>query len=326
MAGASVPTSIRGNMTLHYQKSALVNVTSPFLLTDAMTDWSPLHEAAVHGHLLSLRNLLSQGWPVNLLTEEQSSPLHEACLGGHFLCTNVLLQHGAQVNGFTTNWHTPLFNACVSGSQECVNLLLQHGATLDNVNDLASPIHEAAKRGHVDCIETLASHGGNIDYNIRHLGTPLYVACENQQIACVKKLLESGANVNDGKGLDSPLHMAARTCNKELILMLLDFGADIYAKNAEGKCPVELVAPESSIAQLLQREGPPSLMQLCRLKIRKCFGIKQHHKITELLIPEELKHFLLYTDDSGRGRRSGRVRGTNRLPRAARASATGTPQ
>lgn len=52
-----------------------------------------------------------------------------------------------QVNSVTVDWHTPLFNACVSGSHECVNLLLQYGASPHPENDLASPIHEAAKRG-----------------------------------------------------------------------------------------------------------------------------------------------------------------------------------
>ncbi|XP_077002658.1 ankyrin repeat and SOCS box protein 9 isoform X2 [Tamandua tetradactyla] len=255
-----------------------------------------MHEAAIHGCPLVLRNLISQGCSVNLTTADHVSPLHEACLGGHPSCADILLKHGAQVNGVTTDWHTPLFNACVSGSQECVNLLLQHGANLHPESDLASPIHEAAKRGHVECVESLAAHGDDINRQIRNLGTPLYLACKNQKIVCAKKLLESGANVNRGKDLESPLHAAARTCSGELACLLMDFGADAWAKNAEGKCPVELVPPESPLAQLfLQRSGPSSLMQLCRLRIRKCFGIRQHHNITGLTLPEELKRFLLHS-------------------------------
>ncbi|XP_012494169.1 PREDICTED: ankyrin repeat and SOCS box protein 9 isoform X2 [Propithecus coquereli] len=230
------------------------------LMGDVVSDWSPMHEAAVHGCLLSLRNLISQGWSVNLVTADCVSPLHEACLGGHLSCANILLKHGAKVNGVTADWHTPLFNACVSGSQACVNVLLQHGASPHPESDLASPIHEAAKRGHVECVESLIAHGSNIDHNISHLGTPLYLACENQQIACAKKLLESGASVNQGRGLDSPLHAVARTCSGELARLLMDFGADTQAKNAEGKSPVELVPPESPLAQLfLQREGASPL-------------------------------------------------------------------
>nr|XP_012290259.1 ankyrin repeat and SOCS box protein 9 isoform X2 [Aotus nancymaae] len=215
-----------------------------------VSDWSPLHEAAVHGRQLTLRKLISQGWLVNIITADHVSPLHEACLGGHLTCANILLRHGAQVNGMTTNWHTPLFNACVSGSWHCVNLLLHYGANLQLQNDLASPIHEAAKRG---------------------------------------------ADVNQGKGYDTPLHAVASKLNEELVCLLMDFGADTYARNAEGKRPVELVPPESPLAQVfLEREGPPSLMQLCRLRIRKCFGIRQHHKISTLCLPEHMKQFLLH--------------------------------
>ncbi|XP_004597553.2 ankyrin repeat and SOCS box protein 9 [Ochotona princeps] len=265
------------------------------LMGDAVSDWSPMHEAAVHGRVLSLRNLISQGWPVNLITADRVSPLHEACLGGHLLCANLLLKHGAQVNGITTDWHTPLFNACVSGSLACVNLLLQHGASPQPKSDLASPIHEAAKRGHVECIESLVAHGGNIDHNISHLGTPLYLACENQQLACAKKLLESGANVNQGRGLESPLHAASVASSVELVRLLLDFGANPQAKNAEGKRPAELAPPGSPVMQLfLQREGPPSLVQLCRLRIRRRFRAGQHHGISTLLLPAHLKRFLLH--------------------------------
>ncbi|KAI1241593.1 hypothetical protein IHE44_0005073 [Lamprotornis superbus] len=264
------------------------------LMSDFVSDWSPLHEASIHGRLLSLKKLIEQaksrkyfksisglspvshslsgqkGNDVNLVTADQVSPLHEACLGGHAACASVLLKHGAQVNGVTVDWHTPLFNTCVSGSVACLNLLLEHGASLQPPCDLASPIHEAAKRGHVQCVELLASRGIDIDHNIKHLGTPLYVACENQQLNCAKKLLESGANVNSGKGLDSPLHMAARNCSVDLVKLLMDFGADVWVKNAENKRPVELVPPGCPVGQLfLQREGPLSLMQLCRLCIRR---------------------------------------------------------
>ncbi|XP_019521447.1 PREDICTED: ankyrin repeat and SOCS box protein 9 isoform X3 [Hipposideros armiger] len=265
------------------------------LMGHVVSDRTPVHEAAIHGSLFSLKKLLSQGWPVNLVTADHVSPLHEACLGGHPSCANILLRHGALVNGITIDWHTPLFNACVSGSQDCVNLLLKHGASLCPPSDLASPLHEAAKRGHVECIESLAVYGGDLDHHIRHLGTPLYLACENQHINCVKKLLESGASVNQGRGLDSPLHAVARISCVPLARLLIDFGANTQAKNAEGKRPLELVSPESPLFQLfLQREGPPSLMQLCRLRIRKSFGIQLNHKVSKLFLPEEVKEFLLH--------------------------------
>ena len=68
-----------------------------------------------------------------------------------------------------------------------------------------------------------------------------------------------GVNVNQGRGLDSPLHAVARASSGELVSLLLDFGADTQARNAEGKRPLELVPPESPLRQLLQREGASPL-------------------------------------------------------------------
>ncbi|XP_029459481.1 ankyrin repeat and SOCS box protein 9 isoform X2 [Rhinatrema bivittatum] len=238
---------------------------------------------------------MRQGCSVNLITADQVSPLHGACLGGHLACASALLKHGAKVDGASLDWHTPLFNACISGNAACVNLLVQNGASPHPVCDLASPIHEAAKRGHTECVESLVSHGANFQRSIQHLGTPLYLACKSQQVECAKKLLQLGANANDGKYLDSNLHAAAENCNADLVKLLIDFGADTKTRNADGKRPAELVPPHSTLAQVfLNREGPLSLMQLCRLYIRKCVGHKYHHRMTELPLPEELKCFLLY--------------------------------
>lgn len=69
-------------------------------------------------------------------------------------------------------------------------------------------------------------------------------------------LLFSGASANDGKGLESPLHVAVQNASAELVHLLIDFGADTSALNAEGKKPTELVPPNSTLAQIFrQREG-----------------------------------------------------------------------
>ncbi|XP_078415648.1 ankyrin repeat and SOCS box protein 9-like [Cetorhinus maximus] len=265
------------------------------LMSDTESDWSSLHDAAIHGRLISLRQLISQGHSANVLTMNRVSPLHEACLGGHTACVKYLLENGAKVNIATIDWNTPLYNACYSGSEACVNLLLQHGAEPQGEYALASPIHEAAKRGHTKCMTILLNHGVPIDYGVTHLGTPLYAACENHQMDCVRSLLSSGANVNMSKNLESPLHVATRNSDTQLVNLLLEHGADTDAKNAEGKRPVELALPNSSLEKLLlQWEGPPSLKQLCRLYIGKYLGHSQPITVSKLPIPQQLKDFLCY--------------------------------
>ncbi|XP_058886018.1 ankyrin repeat and SOCS box protein 9-like isoform X2 [Acipenser ruthenus] len=224
------------------------NYFSNPLMSDFASDWSPVHDAALHGRLLALKTLIDQGSSVNHLTQDKVSPLHEACVGGNAACAKLLIEKGAKVNSATVDWNTPLFNACVSGNVACVNLLLQHGAKPQAEYHLSSPIHEAASRG---------------------------------------------ANLNT-EG-DTPLHAATRASRPDLVQLLLEHGADVKARNTEGKEPLDLATPGSEARRILmQREGPPSLMQLCRLSVRKYLGRSRFQEIPRLQIPTELKNFLLY--------------------------------
>ncbi|XP_062939852.1 ankyrin repeat and SOCS box protein 11 isoform X2 [Cynocephalus volans] len=264
-------------------------------ISDCWADRSPLHEAAAQGRLLTLKTLIAQGINVNLVTINRVSSLHEACLGGHAACAKALLENGAQVNGATVHGATPLFNACCSGSAECVNVLLEFGAKAQPETHLASPIHEAVKRGHRQCMEILLANNVNIDQELIQFGTPLYVACSYQRVDCVKKLLELGASVDHGQCLDTPLHVAVRQSNMEIVRLLTDYGANLKCRNAQGKTALDLAAPKSSVEQaLLLCKGPPTLSQLCRLCVRKCMGRTCHQAIPQLRLPEPLQRFLLY--------------------------------
>ncbi|KAL8207290.1 UNVERIFIED_CONTAM: Ankyrin repeat and SOCS box protein 5 [Gekko kuhli] len=259
-------------------------------------DRSPLHEAASQGRLLSLKTLIAQGYNVDALTIDQVTPLHEACLGDHVGCARILLEAGANVNATTIDGMTPLFNACSRGSASCVELLLEYGAKAQWETCLPSPTHEAASRGHSDCLELLISRGIDVDQDIPHLGTPLYVACISQQRQCVHKLLHAGANVQKGKFLETPLHAAARQSSTEIVNLLLEFGADISAKNAEFERPVDVASPRSLVERvlLLHEATPCSLCQLCRLRIRNYIGRARLNLVPQLQLPTILKDFLQY--------------------------------
>lgn len=59
-----------------------------------------------------------------------------------------------------------------------------------------------------------------------------------------------------GKFLETPLHGAARQSSAEIITMLLEFGADINAKNTAFERPVDVAPPHSLVEKvLLLQEG-----------------------------------------------------------------------
>ncbi|XP_073718898.1 ankyrin repeat and SOCS box protein 5b isoform X4 [Misgurnus anguillicaudatus] len=259
-------------------------------------DRSPLHEAACQGRLLALKTLLSQGYNPNIITIDHVTPLHEACLGDHVACARALIEAGANVNATTIDGVTPLFNACSAGSVTCTEVLLEHEAKPQSEVCQPSPIHEASSKGRAACVESLIAWGADVDYDIPHLGTPLYIACISQELQCTQKLLDGGANVQKGRFLDTPLHAAAQKDCPEIIKVLLEFGANINARNVELQRPVE-TAPPGSMAEgmlLLYEATPRSLCQLCRLSIRNYMGRSRLHLIPHLKLPNLLKSFLQY--------------------------------
>uniref|UniRef100_A0A1A8KLW2 Ankyrin repeat and SOCS box-containing 5a n=1 Tax=Nothobranchius kuhntae TaxID=321403 RepID=A0A1A8KLW2_NOTKU len=259
-------------------------------------DRSPLHDAACQGRLLALRTLILQGHSVNVMTIDHVTPLHETCLGNHVACARALIDAGANVNASTIDGVTPLFNACAVGSVACTEILLENGAKPQSLVYQPSPIHEATSKGHYGCVEALVTWGADVDMDIPHLGTALYTACVCQELECARKLLREGANVQKGRSLDSPLHAAAEKDCTAVAKLLLDFGADINARNTEFQRPVD-VAPPSSLTEgflLLYEATPRFLSQLCRNCIRNCVGRDRLHLLSHLPLPNRIKNYLQY--------------------------------
>ncbi|XP_020773322.1 ankyrin repeat and SOCS box protein 5 [Boleophthalmus pectinirostris] len=259
-------------------------------------DRSPLHDAAAQGRLLALKTLIVQGHNVNVLTIDHVTPLHEACLGDHVACARALIDAGANVNASTMDGVTPLFNACSVGSVTCAELLLENGARPQTLVYQPSPIHEATSKGHYGCVEALVTWGADVDMDIPHLGTALYTACMCQELECARKLLREGANVQKGRSQDSPLHAAAEKDCTPVVKLLLDFGADINARNTEYQRPVD-VAPPSSLTEgflLLYEATPRLLSQMCRQCIRGCVGRDRLHLLSHLPLPSRLQRYLQY--------------------------------
>uniref|UniRef100_A0A3Q0SIV1 SOCS box domain-containing protein n=1 Tax=Amphilophus citrinellus TaxID=61819 RepID=A0A3Q0SIV1_AMPCI len=264
---------------------------------DVESDWSPIHDAAFNGRVLTLQKLIDQGACVNLNTLDKASPLHGACMQGHATCAKILLENGANVNSSTVDGKTALTEACARGHVTCISLLLQHGAASLGTSQSNSPIHMAATKGHPDCIEPLVQYGADVDQHIDKLGSPLQTACSNNHLSTVRKLLQVGANVNRSVSGDSPLHIAARLSSPELVSVLLDHGADLFLRNSEGKQPLDLAPPNSLTERLLRQAGVSPLMQLCRLHIRKTVGKQRQGAICDLDLPAELTEYLLYQSD-----------------------------
>ncbi|KAK1347047.1 hypothetical protein QTO34_000909 [Cnephaeus nilssonii] len=193
-----------------------------------------------------------------------------------------------------------------------MEILLANNVNIDQeVPQLGTPLYVACTHQRVDCVKKLLELGNFQkschEKNLLHLlvshGLPRQSSCQTgQNLAafdvCMLKtelLQRMRASVDHGQWLDTPLHAAAKQSSVEVIHLLIDYGANLKCRNAQGKSALDLAAPKSRVEQaLLLWEGPPALSQLCRLCIRKCLGRACHQSIHKLHLPEPLQRFLLY--------------------------------
>lgn len=132
-------------------------------------------------------------------------------------CAKYLLQYGAAINGRTTDEDdTPLHVAARNGLPDHTELYLRYGATVDKQNDEGlTPLNSACSQRQEEkelqpyfkVCQTLLGAGADIHTMDQDKRTPLHMACKNVNPDIVDMLLANGANVNNmDYGGEAPMH------------------------------------------------------------------------------------------------------------------------
>ena len=214
---------------------------------------TPLHQAFVPGLYSEasfgiVQLLLECGADANT-RDYHESPLHLASLNRHFESVRELLDHGANVNAKDSQGQTPLHQALSTGSFiedagfEVVQLLLERGADANTREGHEFPLHLASYNQHLGSVRVLLDHGANVNAKDSQGQTPLHQALtgsfiEDASFGVVQLLLERGADANTREGHESPLHLASYNQDLESVRALLDSGANVDAKDSQGRTPL----------------------------------------------------------------------------------------
>lgn len=187
----------------------------------------------------------------------------------------LLLERGANPNT-TYAWHgdphAPLpvlwAAACHSRHYALAKVLLEAGAKPDD----GESVYHAAEHGDIPMLDLLAAHGAQADGGKGAepwTNTPLYfilghyagLAHDADVRRGVTWLLAHGANPNHvcypQKSGETPLHLAARHWDGPMIEWLLQHGAQVHARRADGRTALTLALLNGrlSAAEALRKAG-----------------------------------------------------------------------
>jgi hypothetical protein len=203
---------------------------------------TPLHMIAQHG-LRTVYNWFDTlrredvelGMP-NSRNDNNATPLHLAAMGGHVEMSELLLSKGANAAADDRFGGTPLHRASHEGHKDVVELLLSKGMDA-TVKDKfgATPLHQASDRGRRDVVELLLSKGADPGAKSESGWTPLHGASYGGHKDVVDLLLSKGADIN-GKNESgrTPLHGASNGGYKNVVELLLSKGMDATVKDKFG--------------------------------------------------------------------------------------------
>ena len=193
--------------------------------------------------------LLENGADVNKGANDNCTPLMIASRNGNVNNVACLIRHGADIDLQDKFGRTALYCAAENDRDSCevLSCLLENGADVNKGRDNnCTPLIKASITGCVNNVACLIRHGADIDLQGKFGRTALHYAVENYHGSCevLSCLLENGADVN--KGTDefnfTPLMIASRDSNVNVVALLIRHGADMDLQDKYGRTALHCAA------------------------------------------------------------------------------------
>ncbi|PKA57201.1 Potassium channel KOR2 [Apostasia shenzhenica] len=153
-----------------------------------------VNSAAYHGDLFHLKGLINAGADPNKMDYDGRTALHMAASRGYEDIVRFLIQRRANVNCIDKFGNSPLLEAVMIGHDRVARLLVVHGAVL-SLEDAGTYLCKIVADSKIDMLRRVLKYG--VDPNCKNYDhrTPLHVAAAEGLHLVASVLLEFGADV-----------------------------------------------------------------------------------------------------------------------------------
>ena len=204
--------------------------------------------------------LIRHGAKKAIVAGVMGTPLHQAAEGGHVSTVKAMLEEGCPVDVVDKDGCSVLLAAAVNDNAEMIREIVSTPGCDINAADRShmTPLHKVAQHGKTEAALELIRHGAKKALASHKLGTPLHVAAVSRHVSTVKAMLRVGCPVDvvNNEGY-SVLHFAAQGGNAEVVRELLSTGCDMNAAANDGRTPLHVAARKGNTEAALEliRQG-----------------------------------------------------------------------
>ncbi|KAG8187296.1 hypothetical protein JTE90_011669 [Oedothorax gibbosus] len=288
--------------------------------------WTLLHYAACRGLLEVVQTFVEDKFDIDVKTSSGSTPLllamdwhcmdivqllidsgadveccdmecgllHYAAKRGNMDLVKLFVRRKLNLNVMTFNKLTPVLIAASHGQKDVVQLLVNHGADLTQyTSDGWNAFHYACRRGWVDIVKSMMNYESfNINVTTDAGETPLLLALRYRNADIVELLVQAGADIyccdNNKWNL---LHYASLVKWPPVVeLIVKEKKININAKTSEGSTPLHIASYplNRKNVELLLKAGAD-----CNIKNNEN-KTPLYHSISHSSSPQVIDMFLNY--------------------------------